>query len=75
MSARRSAGIIMNAAELTADEVVGQRVLCPGCEYKVFEDWPNGWDAHAASRCWGVTGSTAEDRKLAFKLRFRHLFR
>lgn len=65
----------MNPLELTVDEIVHERVICPGCEVKVFEMWPEGWDAHAASRCNGMTGSTPEERKAEFKMRFGRLFR
>ena len=60
--------------ELTADDVAGQRVLCPGCGKKVFESWPEGWDAHAGYRC-NMPGATIEDRKLTFKNQFGHLFK
>ena len=60
---------------LTAEDVVGQRVLCPGCRQTVFASWPEGWDAHAAHRCGGVEGATRAARKASFKHRFAHLFR
>lgn len=73
---RRDAdGAILNATDLSADDVVGERVLCPGCRQKVFVSWPEGWDAHAAHRCSGVAGRTPEERKASFKDRFGHLFR
>jgi hypothetical protein len=43
---------------------------CPACGVKEFKAWPAGWDAHAAHACSGVSGSTAEERKAAFKARF-----
>jgi hypothetical protein len=68
-------GVVTNAEELRVDQVVGKRVRCPGCRMLVFRSWPEGWDAHAASRCRGVTGSTPEQRKAEFKRRFGQLFR
>jgi hypothetical protein len=68
-------GTILNADELTAVEVAGKRVLCPGCGGKVFEMWPGGWDAHAAHVCHGATGPTEEVRKADFRRKFGHLFR
>lgn len=72
---RSSNGAILNPLELSVDEIVHQRVVCPACEEKIFEMWPEGWDAHAASRCTGVAGSSPELRKEDFKRRFKHLFR
>ncbi|MDB4869797.1 MAG: hypothetical protein JWL97_801 [Gemmatimonadales bacterium] len=68
-------GAITNPLELSVDEIVHQRVLCPACEEKIFEMWPEGWDAHAAFRCTGVTAPTPETRKADFKRRFSSLFR
>lgn len=68
-------GIVLNAEELAAAQVVGRRVRCPACRTLVFESWPLGWDAHAASRCRGITAGTASARKATFKRRFEHLFR
>lgn len=68
-------GVILNAAELTPDDLAQQRVLCPGCGQKTFAKWPEGWDAHAVHRCAGVPGGSPDDRKAAFKSRFGHLFR
>lgn len=68
-------GAIANPLELTVDQLVHQRVMCPACEQKVFEMWPEGWDAHAAHRCKGVAGATTEERKANFKSRFGRLFR
>ncbi|MFL5495383.1 MAG: hypothetical protein ACJ8DC_13450 [Gemmatimonadales bacterium] len=65
----------MNAAVLSAAEVAHERVLCPACMYKVFEKWPEGWDAHAAHRCDGVNPGTPEERKAEFKRVLSHLFR
>jgi hypothetical protein len=76
MSARRNIdGIISNASELVVDDVVGDRVLCPSCHDKVFQVWPEGWDAHAAHRCTGVGGNSEEERKANFKHRWSQLFR
>jgi hypothetical protein len=72
---RDGRGVILNANELTVDDVVNNRVLCPACGSHVFERWPLGWDAHAAHRCSGVNNSTPEDRKTEFKQRYIHLFR
>ena len=44
--------------------------LCPACEGHLFKRWPWGWDAHAAYRCKGVTGATAELRKAQYKKKF-----
>ena len=66
---------IQNAAVLTADAVVHQRVRCPACMAKVFEMWPEGWDAHAAGPCAGLSDGTTEQRKSEFKWVLRHLFR
>lgn len=70
-----SDGTILNAAVLTAADVVHKRVLCPVCMEKVFAMWPEGWDAHAAHRCGGVESGSPEDRKAAFRLAVGHLFR
>ena len=68
-------GVIRNARSLTVDEVVRQRVLCPSCREKIFEIWPYGWDAHAATKCSGLRGITEQTRKLQFKETWRYLFR
>jgi hypothetical protein len=67
-------GAIGNAIDLTADDLAGQRVLCPECARKVFVSWPEGWDAHAAYAC-EVAGATPEERKANYKDRYRRLFR
>jgi len=72
---RDAAGVVLNAEELTADDVAMQRVLCPGCGTKVFEEWSAGWDQHAAYRCSGMQADTHEERKVEFRRRFGHLFR
>lgn len=74
---RDAAGVILNAEELTADEVAMQRVACPACNEKIFEEWSAGWDAHAgsASECRGLTASEYVERKAEFRRRFCHLFR
>ena len=69
---RNSDGVIINANELSVDEVVGDRVVCPACHDKVFQVW---WDAHAAHRCSGVSGSTDKERKDEFKREWSQLFR
>ena len=68
-------GTIANAAELVADQVTGQRVLCPACRTMTFALWPGGWDAHAAHACSGLGPGTPEARKHEFKQRFATLFR
>jgi hypothetical protein len=73
--ARSPDGVILNAHELTADDLVQERVLCPACGGKTFAMWPEGWDSHAAHRCTGVRGASPEARKAAFKQAYGHLFR
>ena len=68
-------GVIVNAEELSVGQVVGKRVRCPACRALVFQSWPEGWDAHAATRCRGVQGATATARKSEFKRRYEQLFR
>ena len=68
-------GVIINAEELSVGQVVGKRVRCPACRKLVFQSWPEGWDAHAATRCRGVQGTSAEARKTEFKRRYAQLFR
>lgn len=68
-------GVILNAEELSAGFVTGKRVRCPGCRSLIFRSWPEGWDAHAATRCRGISASGQEARKTEFKRRFGHLFR
>ncbi len=68
-------GVILNAADLTPDDLVHRRVLCPACGAMTFALWPEGWDAHAAHRCAGVRGDSAELRKADFRSRFGRLFR
>jgi hypothetical protein len=72
---RGSDGTILNAAVLGASEVAHERVLCPACMLKVFERWPEGWDAHAAHRCEGVNLGIPEERKAEFRRVLAHLFR
>ncbi len=72
---RDSEGTILNAAFLTVNQVARRKVLCPACGEKVFEMWPEGWDAHAAHRCAGLESQEKEIRKAEFKFSFRHLFR
>lgn len=69
------AGVILNAEELSVDQVVGKRVRCPACRMLAFRSWPEGWDAHAATRCRGISGTSPEGRKAEFKRRYGHLFR
>ena len=68
-------GAIINPADLSADQVVGRKVLCPACRKLVFQSWPEGWDAHAEHRCAGVTATDPVRRKQEFKKRYGHLFR
>ena len=68
-------GAIANAAVLMADDVTHRRVVCPACVEKVFEMWPEGWDARAAYKCSGLSGESPEERKAEFKAVLRHLFR
>ncbi len=72
---RDAEGVIVNADKLEVDDVVGDRVLCPACGDKVFEKWPFGWDEHSAHQCGGINGASEQERKDAFKERYRHLFR
>jgi hypothetical protein len=68
-------GVITNAADLTADLVVGRRVLCPACRGLQFRSWPEGWDSHAEHRCSGILAVEPRARKAEFKRRYGHLFR
>lgn len=68
-------GVILNAEELTAALVTGKQVRCPACRSLIFRSWPEGWDAHAATRCRGLSGREPGARKSEFKRRFGHLFR
>lgn len=70
-----ASGAIANAEELSVEQVVGKRVRCPACRMLTFRSWPEGWDAHAASRCRGLPGGDVESRKSQFKQRYGHLFR
>lgn len=70
-----AAGAIVNAEELSVGQVVGKRVRCPACRMLVFQSWPEGWDAHAATRCRGIQGATPGARKSEFKRRYAQLFR
>ncbi len=65
---------IINAAMLKAEDVATKRVRCPACGEKVFAMWPEGWDAHAAHKCSGLTSTAKEDRKREFKSALGHLF-
>jgi len=67
-------GVIVNAEELGAQQVVGRRVRCPACRTLVFRSWPDGWDSHAARRCRGLRARDATTRKAEFKRRFESLF-
>ncbi len=67
--------VIINAAVLRDSRITKKRVLCPGCGEKVFEQWPEGWDAHAAHKCAGLESKGQVERKAEFKATFRHLFR
>jgi len=68
-------GAIINAEELSANQVIGRRVRCPACRSLVFKSWPEGWDSHAGRRCRGLEAKDAEARKAEFKRRFEPLFR
>ena len=68
-------GAILNAAVLHDSQVAGKRVRCPGCGVKVFEKWPEGWDAHAAHKCDGLEGRSEAEKKSEFKATFRRLCR
>ena len=68
-------GVIVNAADLRPDQVVGRKVLCPACRSLVFKTWPDGWDAHAEHKCSGVTANDPARRKSEFKRRYGYLFR
>ncbi len=70
-----AAGVIVNAEELSVGQVVGKRVRCPACRMLVFRSWPDGWDAHAATRCRGIQANGPASRKSEFKKRFGQLFR
>ncbi len=73
-----SSGTIINAEELSVDQVVGKKVRCPACRSLIFRSWPEGWDAHAATRCRGIGGGPGVDpevRKAEFKRRYGQLFR
>jgi hypothetical protein len=72
---RRADGSITNAAELSTADVVHQSVVCPCCTDFVFKMWPEGWDAHAAHRCAGLSAASVEERKREFKTRYEYLFR
>lgn len=67
--------VIVNAEELSVGQVVGKRVRCPACRMLVFQAWPEGWDAHSATRCRGIQGATPGARKSEFKRRYAQLFR
>lgn len=69
------AGVIVNAEELRAGQVVGRRVRCPACRTLVFRSWPEGWDSHAATKCRGLQGRERANRKAEFKRRYEPLFR
>jgi hypothetical protein len=70
---RNSDGVIINASCLLADDIIGERVLCPECGNHTFENWPLGWDSHATHRC--DFNGTETDRKNKFKNKYRYLFR
>jgi Holliday junction resolvase RusA-like endonuclease len=71
---RRQDGAIVNAKELSASDLVHRQVVCPCCGKFVFQKWPEGWDAHAARKCPGVSATNEKERKQEFKLRYGHLF-
>ena len=67
-------GYIINAMDLTADDVIGKNILCPLCS-RELHGWSQGWDAHAASPRCDLSSKTPEDRKAEYKAKLRHLFR
>lgn len=67
-------GTILNTSELSAQQVVHQRVLCPGCGAATFPRWPDGWEAHARSECAVVASGSDTERCANFKRLFGHLF-
>jgi hypothetical protein len=71
---RDADGVITNASDLMAEDLVGEKVLCPACGLKAFAAWPEGWDGHAGHAC-SIEGDTPEERKAVYKHRFRLLFR
>jgi len=72
---RNKEGYITNAADLSCDDVIGEKVLCPVCGGSTFKHWSFGWDRHAETKCTGISGSTSKERKAAFKDKLRYLFR
>ena len=68
-------GAISNALDLKVDDVAGKKVVCPMCNDFEFQMWPEGWDAHAASRCAGLSATEAQARKDEYKRATTHLFR
>ena len=70
-----SAGIVQNAEELSAKQVIGKRVLCPACRSLVFKAWPEGWDSHAERRCRGLSAKGGTERKEEFRRKYGYLFR
>jgi hypothetical protein len=72
---RNATGVIINADNLRVDDVVNQQVLCPACGKTIFNKWPGGWDGHSGYACDVTPGATPEERKEAYKTRYRHLFR
>lgn len=71
---RNAQGVIVNAAVLTADVVLHERVSCPACADKDFVDWPVGWDGHAKV-CAGVSASDELGRVAEFRTAVAHLIR
>jgi hypothetical protein len=67
--------MIKDVEKLTANDVVMKKVLCPVCKEKEFKKWPLGWDAHAATNCKKLKGTSPDERKRNFKNLFKHLFR
>ncbi len=69
-------GYIVNAMELTANDVADMRVLCPLCG-KPLKKWPDGWDRHAIGHrnpC-NLSGETHKERKREYKTKLLHLFK
>lgn len=70
---RDEKGVIINAEELTAEEVVRQPVRCPACSDMTFKTWPEGWDTHA-DKCSGLSPGSKDERKADYRVRYGHLF-
>ncbi|MCC5795433.1 MAG: DUF429 domain-containing protein [Chromatiales bacterium] len=58
----------------SSSQRTSRQLVCPACNQHMFKAWPSGWDAHAAHRCAGVSGTSPEQRKAEYKRCFSHLF-